>query len=537
MRMLKTLSLALILLIAAPVAHAAGDAEVTELRDTMHNLIELLVQEGVLTRARADALIRRAQRRAAAAGGGTPAGGGGPGPAPVVRVPYVPEIVKDQIRKEVRSGLRKEVVHDVLVKARTERWGVPGALPDWIRRIRLYGDIRLREESDFFAADNAPNAILDFQKVNQSGGLSRTNQPFLNTTEDRQRLRLRLRLGLNALITDGLEAGVRIATGSFNNPVSTNQTLGNFNQPFRLVLDRAYLHYRGWGGRVQAWGGRLPDPWFHTDLVWDPDLNFDGVAATVRPLGPPGRAGTGVAFSPFLTLGGFSIQEVELSAHDKWLLAAQGGFDWALSDRLRLRFGAAYYDYENVQGVRNTLDSRLTDFTAPAFIQNGNSMCEISNDSTQSFRLFGLCADFKEANATASIDYAGFGPNHVTVTADYVRNLGLNRDAIQREFGQLVPKSDEGYQLIVAVGRPRIHRRHDWRLSAAYKRLEANAVLSSFTDSDFHLGGTNAVGWILRGSYGLATNTWLAVSWLSSRQIDGPPYGVDVLQVDLNARF
>ena len=87
MRMFKTLPLALILLIAAPVAHAAGDAEVTELRDTMHNLIELLVQEGVLTRARADALIRRAQRRAAAAGGGTPAGGGGPGPAPVVRVP------------------------------------------------------------------------------------------------------------------------------------------------------------------------------------------------------------------------------------------------------------------------------------------------------------------------------------------------------------------------------------------------------------------------------------------------------------------
>lgn len=546
MRKVPAIALAVLLAASGASASAAETQDVTVLRNTMRNLIELLVQEGVLTRARADTLIQQAEsqaaRQAAPPSPGARDASGQPGAAlptspPVVRVPYVPEIVKDQIRAQVRAGLRKEVVQDVLADAKRQKWGVPGALPEWLQRIKLNGDIRLREESDFFAGGNVANSIPDFQKVNRSGGFAKTNEPFFNTTEDRQRLRVRMRLGVQALITKRLEAGVRITTGSLRDPVSTNQTLGNFGQGYQLVLDRAYLHYRSAGGHLEAWGGRLPNPWFHTDLVWDPDVNFEGIAATLRPLGALGRGAGAPRFSPYLTLGGFPVQEVALSAHDKWLLGAQGGFDWIVSSATTVHLGAAYYDYENIQAVRDPLNTQLNDFTAPAFIQNGNSMCEISNDSGQTGRLFGLCSDFKEANLTASVDYAGFGLNHLIVTADYVRNIGLNRDAIQREFGALIPRGNEGYQLLVTVGRPRIHKRYDWQLVGAYKRLEANAVLSSFTDSDFHLGGTNAAGWILRGKYGVATNTWLAVSWLSAKEINGIPYGVDVLQVDLNARF
>ncbi|MEY4194862.1 MAG: hypothetical protein RLZZ226_1230, partial [Pseudomonadota bacterium] len=39
------------------------------------------------------------------------------------------------------------------------------------------------------------------------------------------------------------------------------------------------------------------------------------------------------------------------------------------------------------------------------------------------------------------------------------------------------------------------------------------------------------------GSYGLATNTWLNVRWLSAKAIDGPVFDTDVVLVDLNSRF
>lgn len=89
----------------------------------------------------------------------------------------------------------------------------------------------------------------------------------------------------------------------------------------------------------------------------------------------------------------------------------------------------------------------------------------------------------------------------------------------------------------VAVGMPRIKHRHDWQVFGGYKHLESDAVLDAFTDSDFYLGGTNAKGWIAGGSYGVATDTWLTLRWLSADQIVGPPLAIDVMQLDLNVRF
>jgi hypothetical protein len=62
-------------------------------------------------------------------------------------------------------------------------------------------------------------------------------------------------------------------------------------------------------------------------------------------------------------------------------------------------------------------------------------------------------------------------------------------------------------------------------------------VLDAFTDSDFHLGGTNAKGWILGGKYGLLENTYISARYLSADEIEGPPLGIDVLQLDLVSEF
>ena len=73
--------------------------------------------------------------------------------------------------------------------------------------------------------------------------------------------------------------------------------------------------------------------------------------------------------------------------------------------------------------------------------------------------------------------------------------------------------------------------------SMAYKYLEADAVVDAFADSDFHLGGTDAKGWIVEYSRGIDENVWLTFKYLSASEITELPFNVDVLQLDVNAKF
>ena len=96
---------------------------------------------------------------------------------------------------------------------------------------------------------------------------------------------------------------------------------------------------------------------------------------------------------------------------------------------------------------------------------------------------------------------------------------------------------NEGFYVRTTVGNQKISERWDWNVMLGYKYLESDAVPDAFTDSDFHLGGTNAKGFIVGGSLGIAKNTSLAMRWLSADEVTGPPLSIDVFQLDLNANF
>jgi Putative porin len=72
---------------------------------------------------------------------------------------------------------------------------------------------------------------------------------------------------------------------------------------------------------------------------------------------------------------------------------------------------------------------------------------------------------------------------------------------------------------------------------AGYKYLESDATLDAFADSDFGLGGTNLKGYFVGGNLGLSNNVWTSLRWMSATGIAGVPYAVDVLLVDVNAKF
>lgn len=387
---------------------------------------------------------------------------------------------------------------------------------DWVRRIRWGGDIRLRYDGDFFDENNA----LLLQPDNPS--------ELMNTRVDRHRGRVRARLLMKAQVNDSVEFAARLSTGNEKDPVSTNETFGDYMTNGNVVFDQLYLHWKPIP-EVSIHCGRIPNPWFCSDLVWDPDLNFEGLSAAASvPLTPKWKG--------FLTAGLFPLQEIEFSKKDKWLYAGQAGVEWNPSPTLGGKIGFAYYSYENITGqVNDPLRPGEKDWTAPLFQQKGNTLMDI--DPSAGIKT-ALASDYDEFNVTASVDVGAFDPIHVVFLADYVINLGFDRrEVIERSGNPDVKKQTQGYQVGVTVGHPRVRSFAAWNASLFYKCLEADAVLDAFTDSDFYLGGTNVKGWVLGGEFGLAKNIWARGRWFTADEVEGPPLAIDVLLIDLNASF
>jgi len=84
---------------------------------------------------------------------------------------------------------------------------------------------------------------------------------------------------------------------------------------------------------------------------------------------------------------------------------------------------------------------------------------------------------------------------------------------------------------------PKIANKGDWQSFIGYRYVERDAVLDAFTDSDFHLGGTDAKGYFLGGRYAFEKNSFLGFRWMSAKEISGLPLAIDVLQLDVNVSF
>ncbi len=545
-QLMATVTVAVMLVPSAQAADEAPQRQsLEELRNTVVNLLQALVEKGLLTREQAQQLVKQAQDKAAADAAASAASSAAQAKEEenAVRVPYVPQIVKDEISKQVAEEVKPAVVADVVQEAKTERWGVPAALPDWLSRVTVFGDVTVRGQGDFFPSDNSFNQLLDYNAVNAAGGISKAANPFIDTTDDRYRLRLRARLGVEGDLTDTLRTYIRLASGSLTGPAgSESQTLGNYGNRYTVGIDEAYIVWDSSPRTQLSWntleGGRFTNPWLSpTELVYARDLTFEGVADTARVgwgEGGPERS------HAFLTLAAFPMLEVPLQAsQDKWMLGAQLGTNLRFNDGSdRVRLAGAYYDFLKVTGQLNVPYSVVLNYTAPAFVQWGNTMFNIANDpSDPTVGLFALAAHFRIADVAANYEHF-FGRYSLAVNAEAVRNLGYNLTEIEMLSGQTFSSpQDKGYVGELSFGTPVVDRFGAWRAAVGYRYVQADAVLDAWTDADFHEGGTNAAGYYLWGSFGVAKNAWIRLRYMSANEIIGPRYGLDVLQIDVNTRF
>jgi hypothetical protein len=545
------------------------------------NLVNMLVKQGVLKEEQAQALIKQADdeayvsRQAArdatvkaeeAAKAATAASAAAE-PAGTRHVTYVPEVVKRQLREEIKQ--------EVMNKAQKENWASPGAYPEWAQRIRFSGDMRLRYQGSFFPSGNDQADAFNFNAINTGSPIDESlkNFPTYNTSKNRNQFRFRARLGADVDLFNGFSAGLRIASGENSSPVSTNQTFGastsggDFSK-YALWLDRAFLKYQGWGDNLVLSAGRFDNPfWSPTDLVWYKDIGFDGFAVQ-------GKYQLTEAITPFVVAGAFPIYNSDFNAgtnfvdstgapvklgQDKWLFGGQVGLSARLENQSSVRFAVAYYDFINVQArasdcfATSSSDLCNTDQLRPAFAQKGNTYTQLRNNllfpiSNTDFQYYGLASQFRPVVASGQFDLGEFHPLHVVLDGEYVWNSAFKRSDVAavaaNNFGSSPDNTvgpykggNQGWLARVTVGNTEIKHLGDWSVHAGYKYLESDATIDAFVDSDFGLGGTNLKGYFIGGNLGLSENVWASVRWLSANNIASVPYAVDVVQVDLNARF
>src|SRR5437879_6485430 len=173
------------------------------------------------------------------------------------------KLITDQEAEEVRAELTKQV---------SETSGGKWKLSAPITEIELYGDVRMRYEyRGGRTTDDNPLAA-------PGAGVAAHND-----WQERERKRYRLRIGLRGTLADDWFFGVRLETST--SPRSTNVTFGDdsgVNGPFskdsdRISVGQAYIGYRGFKD-ITLTVGRMPQPLVTTLMVWDDDINPEGLA-------------------------------------------------------------------------------------------------------------------------------------------------------------------------------------------------------------------------------------------------------------------
>ena len=537
--------LGLVMAASCATAHADDERQSIEmLRETTLNLIKALVEAKVLSQEQADTMLASARQKAAQTVADAPLDESD------IRVAYVPE--------SVREDMREQIKREVMTQARAEGWAQPDALPDWIKRIKVEGDIRLRYQTDNYASDNTTpedfNALALTNLTTRAVDLATTDSNGIangNTRSDVGRWRVRARLGVLAEITKNWSAGLRLSTGNTRDRVSTNQTLGQDFNKYSFLVERAYIQAKPYGG-LSLTGGRIPNPWFSTDLMWDRDLNFEGVAVSYK------FSEKGDRFRPYATVGYFPVTAEDPPARDETraLVGAQFGVGWDLAAWQQLNLGIAMYDYRDFEGLREpdaaispAGDIQTNDYGSTQYgsslRQKGNTLFAVnaSADTTNPL-YFGLASKFRPVNLTGEwiLDY--WYPTQVALSADFVYNTAFDKKEIRDRTGLAVTDaSATAWRLGVSLGQLKVESQGDWKASLVYKRIGSDALLDAFTDSDFGGGGTNLKGFVLAFDYGVARNTSLGLRYSSADTIASPTlrsgdrFGLDTLQVDLGVSF
>lgn len=314
---------------------------------------------------------------------------------------------------------------------------------------------------------------------------------------DRNRGRYRARFAVSVQVVEQIKAILGIASGG-DDPRSTNQTFNDTFSSKDIRFDLAYAEYTPveW---AKILGGKMKNPlWTPSQLLWDSDIRPEGGAGVLQyKFGP--------TLAAFFTVAGWVIDE-DSTGQVPFMVPLQGGIDAKLANRFGVKLALSYYIFSDVK------DNEL-DFSAGTNTRKANGRLRYNYDAFSVGGEVGM--DLKLFGGL--LPYAG-------VFGDYV----VNPDPSD---------NNQGYLIGVLVGHKSVKTAGQWQFVYDYRRLERDAWLDTFPDSDFYGGATNAEGYKISASVGVYKRVSLGVNYYHAEQIKGSNDHWDVVQFDVLMKF
>ncbi|MEI8234727.1 MAG: putative porin [Verrucomicrobiota bacterium] len=468
------------------------------------------------------------------------------------------------VRKKVLTSQEAEDVRADLIKDNAQTNAGKLQLSNSITSLKLYGDIRLRYQYD------------DVQKQ-----LAAAKNDIHDTQQDRERIRLRL--GADFTLNGGFFGGVGLQTAQAAD--SANQTVnsssdsaagfGNYN----IYISKAYF---GWANDwLTAIGGKQANPFYTTDLVWDPDINpvgavekidiikgFDALSSNsgdIRSEGPFNLslvAGQ-LAFSDNTEANtsvwaGTKNEATHDNATDCWLFDTQLIASAKVASGVKVTVAPGYMTYTNgnTSGVNNSVSFNSTSGTTTYLASaNGTAFSSqrdlsiITAPGDVSFKVCGLPAkvlwDFAyntagSKRATDVLGLTGVGTTTVKsangVSYTYPVATHSSRDDIAWLAGAQVGENKKA---------------GDWSVFGNFRQTGIAAVDPNLNDSDFAAGYLNMQGVKAGVNYSLTDYCVASVTYFDAWNLRSNVYGgqatggnaiaaansVQLVQVDLNLKF
>ncbi len=451
-------------------------------------------------------------------------------------------LITDQEAEEVRADLTRE-------SASTSAGKLKISSP--LTELEIYGDARVRYEVRS-GETGAPN-LVDRR----------------NDTYQRNRARYRLRLGIRGKLTDDWFFGLRLETST--NPRSTNVTFGDDSGPFGKGSDgmnvgQAYLGYTGFRD-LKLTGGKVSNPFVTSSMVWDGDLNPEGLTEQYKHTfsiamggGGPGEATTAydkdgkaittttggseprnMTIDLFANCGQFLYDDVNPDnplgnggvAHtDAFLLGWQIGAKVHFTKAVYAQLAPTIYNYTGHGDSFNSTFSGDPDILDAGGVRNSRNQNGIN-----SLLVLEIPGEFGWK----------FGETPMKIFGDFAVNL----DADDRAAAAGHPdKGDQRYAYQIGLGIGKLKQQFDWELKAFYQHVEQYALDPNLVDSDVFDSRVNMEGPAISFGYALSdavfANLTYAYGWPADNSLGtggsgdialNPLRRFQVFQADLSVKF
>jgi putative porin len=423
-----------------------------------------------------------------------------------------------------------------------------------ITELELFGDMRLRYEY-------------------RGGRLPADDPDHPNDWQERERERYRLRVGLRGTLLDDWFFGLRLETSA--NARSTNVTFGDDTStssaggggPFAkgsdgIFVGQAYGGYKGFPDFIFT-GGRMPNPFVNTRMVWDEDINPEGLAEQWK---HTFTFGAGAPPPPSYSKDGKAVAPPPSEPFLKLDLFAN--------------FGQFVYDDSNpsnpigpIPTVKQPIGGETQNVpTANAFLLGWQVGAKFDFPHILYFQLAPTLYNYTGDGNTFNIHFSGDpGGNQTGINSllvfDIPAEIGWKVGKIpMRIFGDFATNFEaddraaaaghpgEGnnrYAFEVGAGIGQLKRKHDWQIEAWWQYQDQYALDPNLIDSDFFNSQLNLQGPVVRVGYMLADAVVLQLSYAHASRIDSalgtggqngditinPTDKYNIFQADLSFKF